>query len=90
MWELLEVSQPNRPPRPLTAQKLTKPQGLSVPTLTVSVQTRELERIWKESVASYSKYYPGIFLKGLWKNTKGRRAVAGVSASRPGIEATSS
>jgi hypothetical protein len=30
----------------------------------------ELERIWKEAVVAYSKYYPGICLQGLGKTTR--------------------
>jgi hypothetical protein len=30
----------------------------------------ELERIWKEAVVFYWRYYPGICLEGLGKTTK--------------------
>jgi hypothetical protein len=30
----------------------------------------KLERIWKEVVMAYSRYYPGIFLEGLKKIMK--------------------
>jgi hypothetical protein len=42
--------------------------------------TDELERIWREAVMAYSRYYPSICLEGLRETTKTSVRIPGVPA----------